>query len=76
MNSRYYLAFESTFSAEKPKKLAKASLKVKILESDQSHLCALNKETYISRNIFGFKILKFHYKVLEWIDAELRRKTF
>ena len=31
MNSRHHLTFKSTFSAEKPKKLAKTSLNVKIL---------------------------------------------
>ena len=48
MNSRYYLTFKSTFQAEKPKKLTKTSLKVKILECDELHLCALNEETYFS----------------------------
>ena len=45
MNSRFSLTFKSTFEAEKPKKLVKTNLNVKILEWDYLHLCAMNKET-------------------------------
>ena len=53
MNPTYYLTFKLKFEAEKPKKLAKTSLNVKILECDSLHLCALSKETYFRTNVYG-----------------------
>jgi hypothetical protein len=61
VNSRYYLTYQSTFSAEKPKKLAKTSLtdraNVKILGFDYvyiSTLCAERRNLlYLFLYFFG-----------------------
>ena len=50
MNCRYHLTFKSRLKTEKPKKLAKISFNVKILECDWLLLYALNEETYFNNN--------------------------